>query len=155
MSRPTQLLRAIRPASNRALPCNVIYSSLAQRSVTTSTVLSSSPSASTSTSTTIRPSNSIPSIISHSRSYSTEPPSAPAPLDEGEKAIYDKLSASFPGKRLEVQDVSGEFESRYMHLISYYPGFIGRSCDTAVSRQFHSYLRLLPFISVILSDFKG
>jgi hypothetical protein len=29
-------------------------------------------------------------------------------MDEGEKNIYDKLSAKFPGKTLEVQDVSGE-----------------------------------------------
>lgn len=40
------------------------------------------------------------------RLYST--PATPAGLDEGEKAIYDKLSAKFPGNRLEVQDVSGQ-----------------------------------------------
>jgi hypothetical protein len=28
-------------------------------------------------------------------------------MDEGEKAIYEKLSAKFPGNTLEVQDVSG------------------------------------------------
>lgn len=39
------------------------------------------------------------------RTYST--PAAPAAMDEGEKAIYEKLSAKFPGNRLEVQDVSG------------------------------------------------
>ena len=32
----------------------------------------------------------------------------PAGMDQGEQTIYKKLSDSFPGKRLEVQDVSGE-----------------------------------------------
>lgn len=40
-----------------------------------------------------------------SRSYSAPPPNS---RDKGEQVIYDKLSARFPGKTLEVQDVSGE-----------------------------------------------
>lgn len=40
------------------------------------------------------------------RAYATRTP--PAELGEGEKVIYDKLNARFPGERLEVQDVSGE-----------------------------------------------
>lgn len=47
----------------------------------------------------------------YTRMYSTPPAeSAPgaATMDEGERAIYEKLSAKFPGNRLEVQDVSGE-----------------------------------------------
>lgn len=41
------------------------------------------------------------------RMYSTPSEPGAAPMDEGEKAIYEKLSAKFPGNRLEVQDVSG------------------------------------------------
>ncbi|WVQ98871.1 hypothetical protein IAU59_006002 [Kwoniella sp. CBS 9459] len=50
-------------------------------------------------------------------------PSSP-PLDEGEKAIYDKLKAAFPGKKLEVQDVSGGCGSFYAIIISS-PAFKG------------------------------
>jgi hypothetical protein len=45
-------------------------------------------------------------MIQSSRLYSTRP--TPTGLDEGEKAIYEKLAAKFPGDRLEVQDVSGK-----------------------------------------------
>ena len=47
----------------------------------------------------------VRSTIQSSRFYSTRP--TPTGLDEGEKAIYEKLAAKFPGDRLEVQDVSG------------------------------------------------
>ncbi|WVQ69913.1 uncharacterized protein L199_008136 [Kwoniella botswanensis] len=50
------------------------------------------------------------------RSYSTPTPTPP--LDKGEQAIYDKLKSAFPGKRLEVQDVSGGCGSFYAILIS-------------------------------------
>ncbi|KAL7424134.1 hypothetical protein Q5752_001719 [Cryptotrichosporon argae] len=52
--------------------------------------------------------------------------SAAAGLDEGERTIYDKLSKRFPGKRLEVQDVSGGCGSFYAILISS-PAFKGLS----------------------------
>jgi len=48
----------------------------------------------------------VRSAIQSSRFYSTRP--TPSGLDEGEKAIYEKLAAKFPGDRLEVQDVSGK-----------------------------------------------
>jgi hypothetical protein len=48
----------------------------------------------------------IRSVAQSSRLYSTRP--TPTGLDEGERAIYEKLSAKFPGDRLEVQDVSGK-----------------------------------------------
>jgi hypothetical protein len=73
-------------------------------------LLSAIPSSSRSTST-IRPIVStgrtqyVKSMVRSSRLYSTRP--APTGLDEGEKAIYEKLAAKFPGDRLEVQDVSG------------------------------------------------
>ncbi|CAD6574147.1 MAG: hypothetical protein TREMPRED_001022 [Tremellales sp. Tagirdzhanova-0007] len=50
-------------------------------------------------------------------------PSQP-PLDTGEQAIYDKLSSRFPGKQLQVQDVSGGCGSFYAILISS-PAFKG------------------------------
>ncbi|WVF72039.1 hypothetical protein IAT40_006851 [Kwoniella sp. CBS 6097] len=46
------------------------------------------------------------------------------PLDKGEKAIYDKLKAAFPGNKLEVQDVSGGCGSFYAIIISS-PAFKG------------------------------
>jgi hypothetical protein len=76
-------------------------------------VLSAIPSSSRSTST-IRPILStgrtqyVRSMVQSSRLYSTRP--APTGLDEGEKAIYEKLAAKFPGDRLEVQDVSGKLQ---------------------------------------------
>ena len=48
-------------------------------------------------------------MVQSSRLYSTRP--TPTGLDEGEKAIYEKLAAKFPGDRLEVQDVSGKLGS--------------------------------------------
>jgi len=45
-------------------------------------------------------------MVQSSRLYSTRP--TPTGLDDGEKAIYEKLAAKFPGDRLEVQDVSGK-----------------------------------------------
>ncbi|WWC89862.1 uncharacterized protein L201_004790 [Kwoniella dendrophila CBS 6074] len=57
------------------------------------------------------------------RSYTT--PAEP-PLDKGEQAIYEKLKSTFPGKRLEVQDVSGGCGSFYAILISS-PKFKGLS----------------------------
>lgn len=54
---------------------------------------------------TLRPQH-VGSVVQSSRLYSTRP--TPTGLDEGERAIYEKLSAKFPGDRLEVQDVSGE-----------------------------------------------
>ena len=59
-------------------------------------------------SSTLRP-QYLRSTIQSSRLYSTRP--TPTGLDEGERAIYEKLSAKFPGDRLEVQDVSGELSS--------------------------------------------
>lgn len=44
--------------------------------------------------------------LSLSRAYSTPMPTG---LDQGEQTIYKKLSETFPGNRLEVQDVSGAF----------------------------------------------
>lgn len=38
-------------------------------------------------------------------------------MNEGEKTIYDKLNKRFPGKQLEVQDVSGE--SSFYETLSY------------------------------------
>jgi hypothetical protein len=76
-----------------------------------SRLLSAIPSSSRSAST-IRPIIStrrtqyVSSMVQSSRLYSTRP--TPTGLDEGEKAIYEKLAAKFPGDRLEVQDVSGK-----------------------------------------------
>lgn len=53
-------------------------------------------------------SSALSTTLGRTRLYST--PAAPAGLDEGERAIYEKLSAKFPGNRLEVQDVSGQFQ---------------------------------------------
>jgi hypothetical protein len=50
-------------------------------------------------------------LIPSFRTYADEAASALAKLDAGEQGIYDKLSAQFPGKRLEVQDVSGQLNS--------------------------------------------
>jgi len=50
----------------------------------------------------------VRSMVQSSRLYSTRP--TPTGLDEGEKAIYEKLAAKFPGDRLEVQDVSGKLD---------------------------------------------
>lgn len=76
-------------------------------------ILSAVPSSSRSTMVMARPAArsalSTPfarSTISSARLYSTRP--TPEGLDEGERNIYDKLSAKFPGKTLEVQDVSGK-----------------------------------------------
>lgn len=77
-------------------------------------LLSAIPSSSRSTST-IHPIIStgrnqyVRSMVQSSRLYSTRP--TPTGLDEGEKAIYEKLAAKFPGDRLEVQDVSGKLRS--------------------------------------------
>ncbi|WWD16087.1 hypothetical protein CI109_100512 [Kwoniella shandongensis] len=61
------------------------------------------------------------------RQYSTPTPTPQATgLDQGEKAIYDKLRSAFPGERLEVQDVSGGCGSFYAILISS-PAFKGLS----------------------------
>ena len=74
-------------------------------------LLSAIPSSSRSTSM-LRPIIStgrtqyVRSMVQSSRLYSTRP--TPTGLDDGEKAIYEKLAAKFPGDRLEVQDVSGK-----------------------------------------------
>nr|XP_019013679.1 uncharacterized protein I206_01750 [Kwoniella pini CBS 10737]OCF52460.1 hypothetical protein I206_01750 [Kwoniella pini CBS 10737] len=57
------------------------------------------------------------------RAYSTP---ASVPLDKGEQAIYQKLKTALPGKRLEVQDVSGGCGSFYAIEISS-PAFKGLS----------------------------
>jgi stress-induced morphogen len=64
-----------------------------------------------------------PISLSATRLYSTRP--TPEGLDEGEKAIYDKLSATFPGNRLEVQDVSGKLHRLYVTRSSWYKGGCG------------------------------
>ncbi|OCF36460.1 hypothetical protein I316_01709 [Kwoniella heveanensis BCC8398] len=58
------------------------------------------------------------------RHNSSASSAAPPPLDKGEQAIYDKLKAAFPGKKLEVQDVSGGCGSFYAIIISS-PAFKG------------------------------
>ncbi|WVW82913.1 hypothetical protein I302_104927 [Kwoniella bestiolae CBS 10118] len=71
------------------------------------------------TTPTALPRSSIQASSSSSRiirSYSTPTPTPP--LDKGEQAIYEKLKTAFPGKRLEVQDVSGGCGSFYAILIS-------------------------------------
>ncbi|WWC60936.1 uncharacterized protein I303_103512 [Kwoniella dejecticola CBS 10117] len=60
------------------------------------------------------------SRISIFRAYSTPT----AALDKGEQAIYEKLKNAFPGKKLEVQDVSGGCGSFYAIEISS-PAFKG------------------------------
>ncbi|WRT67291.1 uncharacterized protein IL334_004259 [Kwoniella shivajii] len=80
------------------------------RSLAIQSLRSSSPFASSSS-----------SRIIISRAYSS-PPS----LDKGEAAIYEKLKTAFPGKRLEVQDVSGGCGSFYAIEISS-PAFKGLS----------------------------
>ncbi|GFZ45726.1 hypothetical protein JCM24511_03455 [Saitozyma sp. JCM 24511] len=57
------------------------------------------------------------------RSYAD---AAPTGMDEGERNIHSKLAARFPGKRLEVQDVSGGCGSFYAILVSS-PAFKGLS----------------------------
>lgn len=39
-------------------------------------------------------------------------------MGEGEKSIYDKLDKRFPGKQLEVQDVSGEWPAQLCSSLS-------------------------------------
>ncbi|KAK8869650.1 hypothetical protein IAR55_000218 [Kwoniella newhampshirensis] len=66
----------------------------------------------------------LSSFALRSRHYSTPTPTPT--LDDGEKAIYEKLRTAFPGQRLEVQDVSGGCGSFYAILISS-PAFKGLS----------------------------
>ncbi|KAK4686666.1 BolA-like protein 3, partial [Tremellales sp. Uapishka_1] len=66
--------------------------------------------------------STIPALKQSTRCYAT----APASLNEGEKVIWTKLSEKFPGKRLEVQDVSGGCGSFYAIEISS-PAFKGLS----------------------------
>jgi hypothetical protein len=50
---------------------------------------------------------SLPRLSAIPRSARSYADAAPTGIDEGERNIHSKLAARFPGKRLEVQDVSG------------------------------------------------
>ncbi|KAL1405490.1 hypothetical protein Q8F55_009125 [Vanrija albida] len=60
------------------------------------------------------------------RVYSTPAREQPAGLGEGERVIWDKLAARFPGTQLQVQDVSGGCGSFYAISVSS-PEFKGLS----------------------------
>jgi hypothetical protein len=49
-----------------------------------------------------------PSLRFNSSAATSGSAAPPTGLSEGEKVIWDKLSKRFAGKRLEVEDVSGE-----------------------------------------------
>jgi len=104
-------------------------------------LLSAIPSSSRST-TRLRPIIStgrtqyVRSMVQSSRLYSTRP--APTGLDEGEKAIYEKLAAKFPGDRLEVQDVSGKLR---------HPQIVGGQADDQADVVHFTLSRLVPLRS--------
>lgn len=63
---------------------------------------------------------SLTPLLRPTRFLSTESPSK---RDPGEEGIHAKLAAKFPGKRLEVQDVSGEL--RYPELDTVADSLVG------------------------------
>lgn len=58
-----------------------------------------------------RASSSSSTLRLATRAYSIPAREVPTGLGEGEKVIWDKLAARFPGTQLQVQDVSGESSS--------------------------------------------
>ncbi|TXT07137.1 hypothetical protein VHUM_03307 [Vanrija humicola] len=66
------------------------------------------------------------SSVSARRAYSIPAREQPTGLGEGERVIWDKLAARFPGTQLQVQDVSGGCGSFYAISVSS-PEFKGLS----------------------------